>query len=468
MTMHKTLKTGSDPRALPGYVALRDELSKLTHPARPDVNWPVVEKLSLSLFEQNGVELQTAAWYTLARTQLAGLDGLNEGLAILEALISHQWGRLWPQPVQVRMEILSSLSKRLQQQMRALTLNDSDLSQIISAEQRLIRLRDVLQRLEQQRPGQLDALQALMHHNAVRLQSSKAAQFPLAVTQPEGIVPVPKNNDVAASGNALPDEPVTVQNVPDSGAKRVYVVQSENHPDADVRPALHAAVNKVKFFIAGMFTMLVFGVAAGLGWLALQKTDPLQVKLAASLSPLPATLTPEQLDALRQQPVSAQPLIAQTRQQLTRLAQLPPDWNIDYSRQLLKQAQSLRPEQASALARAWQQMFRATALPTEKRDGWHQGMTALQQLSDKLNKLDEQKGRYMTVSELKSVVFSAMQAFNRSIPAEEQLRLLSRVPPDQALPAAAQVQLEMHLKQLIADYAAIKQRGSEREVRSGE
>jgi type VI secretion system protein VasL len=42
-------------------------------------------------------------------------------------------------------------------------------------------------------------------------------------------------------------------------------------------------------------------------------------------------------------------------------------------------------------------------------------------LSHRLNGLDEQKGKYMTVSELKSVVFSAMQSFNQSIPAEEQL-----------------------------------------------
>ncbi len=47
------------------------------------MNWQYVEKLCLSLFEQNGVELQTAAWYTLARTHLAGLNGLNEGLGSL-------------------------------------------------------------------------------------------------------------------------------------------------------------------------------------------------------------------------------------------------------------------------------------------------------------------------------------------------------------------------------------------------
>ena len=68
----RKIKTGGDPRTLPDYVALRDELNKLTHPARPDVDWHYVENRCLSLFEQNGVELQTAAWYTLARTQLAG------------------------------------------------------------------------------------------------------------------------------------------------------------------------------------------------------------------------------------------------------------------------------------------------------------------------------------------------------------------------------------------------------------
>lgn len=88
-------------------------------------------------------------------------------------------------------------------------------------------------------------------------------------------------------------------------------------------------------------------------------------------------------------------------------------------------------------------------------------MTALQKLSDRLNGLDEKKGKYMTVSELKSVVFSSMQSFNRSIPAEEQLRVLFANPAGLPLPVTARVQLEMHLKQLIARYAAIKQTAKE-------
>lgn len=61
MTRHKPLNSGGDPRTLPDYSTLREELSKLTHPARPDVSWRYAEKLRLSLFEQNGVELQTCA-----------------------------------------------------------------------------------------------------------------------------------------------------------------------------------------------------------------------------------------------------------------------------------------------------------------------------------------------------------------------------------------------------------------------
>jgi type VI secretion system protein VasL len=50
-----------------------------SHPARPDVDWLRVEQLSLSLFRQNGVELQTSAWYMLARTHQAGCLAPTKG-----------------------------------------------------------------------------------------------------------------------------------------------------------------------------------------------------------------------------------------------------------------------------------------------------------------------------------------------------------------------------------------------------
>ncbi|EMN5545036.1 VasL domain-containing protein [Enterobacter cloacae] len=445
----RQIKTGSDPRTLPDYAALRDELSKLTHPARPDVNWHYVEKLCLSLFEQNGVELQTAAWYTFARTQLAGLPGLNEGLTILEALISHQWGTCWPQPVHARMEILSGLSQRLQQLMRTFSLNDSDLSQLYQAEQQLTALGEVLQSLELKHLSQLDTLCTLMHNSAVRLENSHDASEPGVVIQ-----------HPAAAGefnHAAPENPLTTKIDP---MKWVYVAQPEPQPNIDVVEAIPDPVKPWRFFAAGMCTMLVAGAAAVWGWQHFNRPDPQEQQLLATLAPLPAMLTPAQRDAARQRLTSPESFIEATQQQLTRLDALPPDWNIAYSRQLVEQAQVLWPEPAESMALQWQQQLNASALPTENLEGWHQGMTKLKQLSDRLNQMDEQKGKYMTVSELKSVVFSAMQSFNQAIPAEEQLRVLAKSPAGQPLPVAASAQTEMYLKQLTVRYSEIKQKAS--------
>ncbi|MBZ6397689.1 MULTISPECIES: VasL domain-containing protein [Pantoea] len=461
----RKIKTGSDPRMLPDYAALRDELSKLSHPARPDVNWRYAEKLCLSLFEQNGVELQTAAWYTLTRTQLAGLAGLNEGLAILEALITHQWGALWPQPVHARMEILSSLSQRLQQRMRTLPLSYSDLHPLYLAEQQLNRMGGVLQRQALKQLSQLDTLRTQMHNSTVRLENSKGASSKGASSdadalQPDVVLPATESNCSGTSVDAQPIIPLAEKTEPDNRVKWVYVAQPAHQPNVDVLAAIPVPEKKCKSFAAGMFTMLVAGAAAVWGWHLLHQPDPLLTQLASSLMPLPATLTPEQRQTLHQQALSPQAFIAATQQQIERLDRLPPDWRIHYSRQLVEQAEALWPEQAKPLAQQWLRQLNAASIPAENLNGWHQGMTTLQNLSDRLNGLDQQKGKYMTVSELKSVVFSAMQSFNQSLPAEEQLRALSENAAGEPLPAAASSQLEMHLKQLTAGYAELKRNAS--------
>ncbi|EMC1015078.1 VasL domain-containing protein [Enterobacter bugandensis] len=441
MTTHTMLKTGGDPRKLPDYANLRDELSKLTHPARPDVNWQYVERRCLSLFEQNGVELQTAAWYTLARTHLSGLAGLNEGLSILETLISHQWDVFWPKTLHARMEILSGLSQRLQQRMRMLPLNNSHLSELYRAEALLTRLSAVLQRVELKHLSQFDTLQTMIRSNAERLEKSNDASDLNALMLPDRELPHERAEPI--------DE-----------VKWVYVVQPENQPNAEGLTTAHGAVRPWKPFVAGMCSMLVVCVAIAWGGGFLSRPDPLTTQAIASLAPLPEVLTPVQQDALTQRGTLPSTFISDTQQQLARLDKLSPDWNISYSLQLLKQLQTLRPEEAKALIIQWQKKFNATALPVDAMNSWYQGMMTLQQLSDRLSSLDEQKGKYLTVSELKSVVFSTMQSFNHAIPAEEQLRRLSQYPAGSALPEAEKTQLELHLKQLATRYAQIKQDAS--------
>ncbi|EKZ5285203.1 type VI secretion system ImpA family N-terminal domain-containing protein [Klebsiella aerogenes] len=440
----RKIKTGGDPRSLSDYAALRDELSKLTHPARPDVNWRYAEKLCLSLFEQNGVELQTAAWYTLARAQLAGLFGLNEGLTILEALISHQWGALWPQPVHARMEILSSLSQRLQQRMRSLPLNYSDLSQLYRAEQLLTGLGEVLQRLELKHLSQLDTLRTLMHNSAVRLENSDGITTTGSSIQPGIVLPATVMNEATASTRDFAGG--LDEDTPESAVKWVYVAQPEPQSNVEVLSTMPVPVKKWKSFAAGMCTMLVISIVSAWSWHFLHRPDPLQTQLAASLAPFPAPLTSEQLGMLRQQTSLPQDLIAQTQHQLARLDKLPPDWDIAYSRKLIEQVQVLWPEQAKPLVQQWQQQINISVLPVDTINGWHEGMTQLRALADKLNALDGQRGKYITVSELKSQVFGMLTSFRQTVPVEEQLRQLKVLPEDSPQRQQQIQQAEQHLR----------------------
>ncbi|EIY0669844.1 type VI secretion system ImpA family N-terminal domain-containing protein [Salmonella enterica] len=452
----RKIKTGGDPRALPDYAALRDELGKLTHPARPDVNWRYAEKLCLSLFEQNGVELQTAAWYTLARTQLASLFGLNEGLTILEALISHQWGALWPQPVHARMEILSSLSQRLQQRMRSLPLNYSDLSQLYRAEQLLTGLGEVLQRLELKHLSQLDALRTLMHNSAVRLENSDGITSTGSGIQPGVVLPATVMNAATASTRDLAGG--TADDTPERAVKWVYVAQLKQQPNVEVLAAVPTPVKKWKFFAAGMCTMLVVSAATVWSWHFLHQPDPLQTQLTASLAPFPATLSPEQLGMLRQQTPLPEDLITRTKQKIAQLDRLPPDWNVTYARKLIEQVQALWPEQAEPLIQQWRQQINVSALPVDTMNGWHEGMTQLQALADKLNALDGQRGKYITVSELKSQVFGMLTSFRQTVPVEEQFRLLNQLPEDSQQRQQQIQQAEQRLRAQISTLSQEKQR----------
>lgn len=408
MNNHMQLKTGGDPRALSDYVSLRDELAKLSHPARPDVNWQRVEQLSLSLFRQNGVELQTVSWYLQARTRLTGIAGLNEGLVILEALLTNQWVAMWPQPAHARMEILSGLSQRLQSVLRTLTLSHADLPLIYLAERHLTTLCDVLQRLELKNASRMGELCAFMHNAATRIENMDENHC----ETPALVLPVSSGGTIAATFTAQP-EPLVYVAGEVSSVPRVAIASpasGHQHPWGA--------------FVAGMVTMLVVGSVGLWGW---QKIYP--------------------------EPVNTLPVTANVSS-LKMLEHLPPLWRQEYGFTLANRAE---PSEAEKLKALWQQSVSGNALPPEVLSGWHQGIEGLQELVRRLNELDERKGKYLTGSELKSMVFTIMQNFDRTVPVEEQLYQLSRVESGAPLPSALLLQTDMHLNQLLNRYTLIKQ-----------
>lgn len=85
-----------------------------------------METLCLRLYEHNGVELQTASWYTIARMHTTGLSGLNEGLALIAALTRHHWSVMWPLNTHSWLEIITGLFNRLQKTLRAMPPDNRD------------------------------------------------------------------------------------------------------------------------------------------------------------------------------------------------------------------------------------------------------------------------------------------------------------------------------------------------------
>ncbi|OZY49713.1 OmpA family protein [Pseudomonas lundensis] len=187
------IRVGGDPRGFSEFTVLREELAKLSHPACPDVDWAKVEQSCLALFQHNGADLQTACFYTLARGQRHGLEGITQGVVLLEAL-SREWARLWPPMASVRLDLLGWLFDQLQLLMRSMAMSAHSVSALTQLDTELARLHA---RLLPQGANPLLTLQALRHQVGSLIQrleqsyaSSEMVLAPVRVMTPTWVTPV--------------------------------------------------------------------------------------------------------------------------------------------------------------------------------------------------------------------------------------------------------------------------------------
>lgn len=163
--------TGSDPRNLPEFSALREEISKSAHPSRPELNWKLVESLALATFKANGVDLHTVAYYTLARTRTHGLAGFCEGVELLAAIINHDWDKFWPQDEPARTGMLDWLNTRTGNILRQqLSFSDTDLPLLYRTERALQLICDKLQQVELKRQPHVENLLYFVQNTRKRLE----------------------------------------------------------------------------------------------------------------------------------------------------------------------------------------------------------------------------------------------------------------------------------------------------------
>lgn len=166
----QTIVTGSDPRGLPEFSAIREEINKASHPSQPELNWKLVESLALAIFKANGVDLHTATYYTLARTRTQGLAGFCEGAELLAAMVSHDWDKFWPQGGPARTEMLDWFNSRTGNILRQqISFAESDLPLIYRTERALQLICDKLQQVELKRVPRVENLLYFMQNTRKRL-----------------------------------------------------------------------------------------------------------------------------------------------------------------------------------------------------------------------------------------------------------------------------------------------------------
>jgi type VI secretion system protein VasL len=172
------VRVGGDPRDLSEFVALHEELAKLGHPACPDVDWARVEQLCLALFQHNGADLQSAAAFTLARSQRYGLEGMAQGIALIDTL-GCEWSSVWPSMPTVRLEILTWLFVQLQSLLRSMPMDIRHLPALVHLETELLHLQHRLDQTMQIPPASLLPLRQQIEYLTQRLQRNSTLAVPI-------------------------------------------------------------------------------------------------------------------------------------------------------------------------------------------------------------------------------------------------------------------------------------------------
>lgn len=187
----------------------------------------LVESLALTLFKNNGVDLHTATYYTLARTRIHGLSGFCEGVELLAALISHEWDKFWPQSEQARTEMLDWFNARTGNILRQhLSWSETDLPLMYRAERALQAICDKLQQVELKRIPRVENLLYFVQNTRKRFEQPAKYRTvtPLTQTAIRTLVYAPDSPEIVEERvPATPEVKIEVQTerltVPEVGKK---------------------------------------------------------------------------------------------------------------------------------------------------------------------------------------------------------------------------------------------------------
>lgn len=390
------IKLGHDPRFLPEFSAIREEINKSNHPSQPEVNWQLVESLALTLFKSNGVDLHTATYYTLARTKINGLPGFCEGCELLAGLIIAEWDCFWPQNDQARSDMLEWFNTRIGNILRQNPpLVSGDIQLLCRTEDTLQRICDKLQQVELRRVPRVENLLYFIQNIRKRAGAEQQAQgaqsrhslSPTLVYMPE---PAAQATPVCIPLPGL--EPMH-----QAPKVEVHFASPENKKHTSRRPAFCG-------FLAGVIFSAV--ICTGLWW---WRVAPMQQQLARINDTVPGSAMLWMIS----------PDLNVYTQRLNGLLNLPVWQSLETGENLTKTAASVWPEneqQQQATAR-WKSAIQLRANNSPTLQGYLQVQKDLHEFAALLLQRERSK-EGVTLSYLKTVVYQAETLLNQETPLE--------------------------------------------------
>lgn len=454
----QALKVGRDPRMLPEYEALRAEINKLSHASRPEVDWQRIHQLASLIFEKHGVDLQTAIYFTLARSRLQGLSGFTEGCEFLANLIVTQWESFWP-PVhqeRARIEMLDWFIARISDVIRQYQISHEDKRLIYRCERALQLISEKLHNADLSRIPRVENLvhfiegyTHLFDETEIVIVSDEPGLKEDLQIPPMVFFKSDMESDhggtVSASTPHLPQGSILVGR--EKGQVKPTVLKIEQHRRQ--RPAWF-------WFGCGLLSCAL----PVMGWLGWQQHQQ-EKTVAAQRLVQPAAGLPRALsyDDIRQARIvlgeqtlqnMESDLVARYQNQLTRLEQTSPLYWYRYGEGLRNSLQMLYPDSLAvkALDKQWQTQLGSQQGDVISVPTYLDARAGVDALLDQLLELERQR-KTVTISYLKSQLYEVQKNLMQNIPFSLRLdELEARKASQEPITAAELKSLENDLKAL--------------------
>jgi len=454
----QALKVGRDPRMLPEYEALRAEINKLSHASRPEVDWVRIHQLASQIFEKHGVDLQTAIYFTLARSRLQGLSGFTEGCEFLANLIVTQWESFWP-PVhqeRARIEMLDWFIARVSDVIRQYQISHDDKRLIYRCE-RALQL--ISEKLHNTGLSRIPRVENLVHFIEGYTHLFDETEIVIVSDDPglKDELQIPpmvffksdmESDHGGSAGTATPHLPQgSILVGREKGLMKPTVLKIEQHRKQ--RPAWF-------WFGCGLLSCAL-PMMGWFGWQHLQQ----EKAIAAQRLQQPATELPQALsyDDIRQARIvlgeqalqgMESELVARYQAQLGRLEQASPLYWYRYGEGLRNSLQMLYPDSLAvkALDKQWQTALAGQQGDLNRVPTYLEARAGVDALLDQLLELERQR-KTVTISYLKSQLYEVQKNLMQEIPFSLRLSELEARKASQEPVTAAELKgIERDLKAL--------------------